>query len=164
MDYRNHLRITIGLAVGALTMAQAADGAAQTPPSPLIGGWTINKDLSSQPADGNDEANARRDRDRAGDRRGGGGGGGFRGGFGGGRRGGGGGRGAEAVDPDAIARMRDALRDLTNPPVHLVIVQTDSMIILTGPDGRTMRLSPDGKKIKDESTKTERKTKWDGGK
>jgi hypothetical protein len=29
---------------------------------------------------------------------------------------------------------------------------------------RTTRLAPDGKKIKDENTKIERKTKWDGGK
>ena len=36
--------------------------------------------------------------------------------------------------------------------------------MLTGADGRTTRLSPDGKKIKDENTKIERKTKWDGGK
>ena len=38
------------------------------------------------------------------------------------------------------------------------------MIVLTGPDGRTTRLSPDGKKIKDDNTGIERKTKWDGGK
>ena len=37
-------------------------------------------------------------------------------------------------------------------------------IILTEADGRTTRLSTDGKKIKDDNTKIERKTKWDGGK
>jgi hypothetical protein len=31
-------------------------------------------------------------------------------------------------------------------------------------DGRTTRLSTDGKKVKDDSTGIERKTKWDGGK
>lgn len=51
-----------------------------------------------------------------------------------------------------------------NPPAHLIIVQTESMIVVTGPDGRTIRLSPDGKKIKDEATKLDRKTKWDGEK
>ena len=51
-----------------------------------------------------------------------------------------------------------------NPPAHLTIVQPENMIIITGPDGRTTRLSPDDKKIKDESTKIERRTKWDGGK
>src|SRR6185436_16082405 len=47
---------------------------------------------------------------------------------------------------------------------HLVITQTESMIVLTSQDGRTTRLSPDGKKIKDDNTKIERKTKWDGAK
>ena len=36
--------------------------------------------------------------------------------------------------------------------------------ILTAGDGRTTRLSADGKKIKDESTSVERRTKWDAGK
>jgi len=49
-----------------------------------------------------------------------------------------------------------------NPPDHLVVVSTDTMLVLTAPDGRTVRLSPDNKKVKDESTKIERKTKWDG--
>lgn len=51
-----------------------------------------------------------------------------------------------------------------NPPAHLVIVDTGSMIVVTAPDGRTLRLSPDEKKIKDDNTKVERKTKWDGAK
>src|SRR5262245_4622532 len=38
------------------------------------------------------------------------------------------------------------------------------MIVLTSSDGRTTRLSPDGKKVKDENTSIERRTKWDGGK
>ena len=63
-----------------------------------------------------------------------------------------------------IARLRDAMRDILNPPDHLTIVQTETMVIITGPDGRTTRLSPDGKKIKDDSTKLDRRTKWDGGK
>jgi len=37
-------------------------------------------------------------------------------------------------------------------------------VILTAPDGRTTRLAADGSKIKDDNTKVERKTKWDGGK
>jgi hypothetical protein len=44
------------------------------------------------------------------------------------------------------------------------MVQTDSTIIITAKDGRTTRLSTDGKKVKDESTGIERKTKWDGNK
>jgi hypothetical protein len=68
------------------------------------------------------------------------------------------------MNPDDVARMRDAMRDITNPSDHLVITQTDSMVVLTGADGHTTRLSPDGKKVKDENTKIERKTKWDGAK
>ena len=126
----------------------------------VVGAWTLNKDLSDTPSDqssqgGEDRGNS-----------GGGGGGRRRGGGGGFGRGGGGGfgggQGAVRADPEQAARMRDAMRDIMNPPVHLIIVQTETMIILTGPDGRTTRLSPDGKKVKDESTKTERKTKWDG--
>ena len=70
----------------------------------------------------------------------------------------------QALDPEAMARARDAMRDILNPPDHLVITETESMVVLTGADGRTTRLSPDGKKIKDENTGVERKTKWDGGK
>jgi hypothetical protein len=79
-----------------------------------------------------------------------------------GRRGAGG--GAPPMNPDASARMRDAMRDVMNPSDRLTIVQTESMILITGADGRTTRLSADGKKIKDENTGVERKTKWDGGK
>jgi len=60
--------------------------------------------------------------------------------------------------------MRDALRDVMDPSDRLTIVQTESMVLITSADGRTTRLSPDGKKIKDENTGVERKTKWDAGK
>ena len=76
---------------------------------------------------------------------------------------GGGTRGA-VMSPEEMQRMRDAMRDLTNPSDHLTITETGSMIVVTGADGRTTRLSPDGKKIKDENTGIERKTKWDSGK
>lgn len=136
-----------------------------------IGGvWTLNNDLSDQPADrgqrgddgqrGSNGGNGRGDGSGGGGgrRRGGGGGGG---GFG---RGGGGGmgRGAVQANPDDMARMRDAMRDITNPSGHLTITQTESMVVLTEADGRTTRLSPDGKKVRDDNTKIERKTKWDG--
>lgn len=164
MDHRIALGVALTVVTGLwVTGGQRAAAQGATTPS-LVGAWTINKDLSDQPQDGSSD-------DRGGDqrpaRRGGGGFGG--GGFGGGRRGGGGGgRGGDGArggfDPEQMARVRNALRDITNTPEHLTIVQTDSMIILTGPDGRTTRLSADGKKIKDESAKLERKTKWDAGK
>jgi hypothetical protein len=162
--------VTVLAAAVALTPARTF----AQPPSPashpaLAGGWTRNADLSDAPAgrgqQGGDDAGGGQGRNRGGGgggRRGGGGG--FGGGYG---RGGGMGRGggqATPMNPDEMARMRDAMRDITNPSDHLVITQTDSIIVLTGADGRTTRLSPDGKKIKDENTKIERKTKWDGGK
>jgi len=141
--------------------------AAQTPAAPtttasLAGAWTLNRDLSDAAPDrgnrGGDEGRARGE----GGRRGGSGGG--RGGFGGRGMGRGQMGGGAPVNPEDSARMRDAMRDVMNPSDHLTIRQTDSMIVMTGADGRTTRLSPDGKKIKDENTGVERRTKWEGDK
>jgi hypothetical protein len=161
--------------LAAVSRAQAPDkpaadksAAGKTPAdrTPLGGLWTLNKDLSDQAAGGDSSSQGDTDRpsgDNGGGRRRGGGMG--RGGYGGGMgRGGYGGGSSPASNPEEMARMRDAIRDIMSPPTHLTIVQTDSMVILTGPDGRTTRLSFDGKKVKDENTKVERKTKWDGGK
>jgi hypothetical protein len=49
-------------------------------------------------------------------------------------------------------------------PERLTITQTDSLVIIVDGSGRTTRLSPDGKKIKDDASGIERKTKWDGEK
>ncbi len=128
----------------------------------MVGVWTLNTDLSDA-APARDDRGGDDGRDRGdGGRRGGSGGG--RGGFGG--RGMGRGRmgNSAPTNPEDSARMRDAMRDVMNPSDRLTIVQTESMVLITGADGRTTRLAPDGKKIKDESTGVERKTKWDGGK
>jgi hypothetical protein len=130
----------------------------------IAGAWTLNADLSDKSADRGDRGErgdgAARGRGNGGyGRRGG------RGGFGGGYgRGGGTARDGERGNPEDVARMRDAMRDLMNPSDHLTITQTDSMVVMTAADGRTTRLSPDGKKIKDENTGIERRTKWEGGK
>jgi hypothetical protein len=122
----------------------------------IVGGWTLDKKLSdvagNLPRGG--EGRYR-----------GGGSGGFPGGGGHGRGGGfhgggGGAAGGHGADPEAATRRRDLLE----APDQMTIVQTDSMIVITARDGRTTRLSPDGKKIKDESTNIERKTRWEGGK
>src|SRR5205814_6562400 len=122
--------------LGQPTHAQAPDKASKQSSAAILGGWTLNKDLSDQPGNFDNRG------DSAGgdgqDRRGGGAG--RRGGFGGGRRGGFGGDGGGAVDQQRLARMRDALRDIMNPPDHLVIADTGSIIVLTAPDGRTLRL------------------------
>jgi len=163
-------RVATGAALVAAMMISVwpiREGRAQTTnaANPIVGAWTLNKELSDSPQDG--ASGDRAGGDRGGYRSGGGGrrrggGGGFGGGFGGGGRGGG--QGTPAADPEETARRRNAMRDLLTPPDRLTIVQTDSMVIITGPDGRTTRLSPDGKKIKDESTKIDRRTKWDGTK
>ena len=140
---------------------------AQSPSTPstpaIVGAWTLNKSLSD--AQGTTpERGDRTGRGGSGGRRGGGGGfggGGGRGGggFGGGGfgRGGGGGRG----NPDDMRRMRDAMRDVLEAPDRMTITETDSMVIITTGDGRTTRLATDGKKVKDDSTGIERKTRWD---
>jgi hypothetical protein len=157
----------LAAAVACLSVPLLAQEKASAPRASIAGAWTRNSELSDKPAgrgeQGNDSGRGDSGRRGGGGGRRGGGGGGFGGGFG---RGGGMGRGGDAgrVSPEEMMRMRDALRDVTTPSEHLTITQTDSMIVMTGADGRTTRLSPDGKKIKDDNTKVERKTRWDGGK
>ena len=127
--------------------------------TPIEGAWTLNKDLSDEPAARETGRGEGQDRGRRG-----GGGYGRGGGFGGGMRGGGGGGGRSRGNPEDVARMRDALHDVMTAADHLTITQTESMLVITTQDGRTTRLSPDGKKVKDDNTKIERKTKWDAGK
>lgn len=152
----------------ALVFTMAASAAmprAQSTSSPpsLVGAWTLNKDLSDKPQDRSDGEESGDNGQNA--RRGGGFGGGRRrggGGFGGGGLGNGGATGDRA--PEDVQRMRNALRDEMQAPEHLTITRSDTTVIMVTGDGRTTRLSTDGKKIKDESTKVERKTTWDGGK
>jgi hypothetical protein len=156
--------VTCAVLLAASMALQAPAPAASS--SSFVGVWTMNKDLSDARGDQNAGGD---DAGRQGDTGGGGGYGrrGGRGGFGGGYGGRGmgrGGAGAPTRSPEEMARIRDAMRDVMNPSDRLTIVQTDSMILITGADGRTTRLSPDGKKIKDENTGVERKTKWDAGK
>ncbi|MBW8867202.1 MAG: hypothetical protein JF610_07675 [Acidobacteria bacterium] len=151
--------VTLALLLAMLAPAPPATTADR--PS-IAGGWTMNKEASDVlPPRGDNDSGAQGD---GGGRRGNGGRGygGGHGGFGGGM--GRGGMSGERQNPDEIARMRAAVRDLVDPSDHLTITQTDSMIVITGADGRTTRLSPDGKKIKDENTGVERKTRWDSAK
>ena len=135
--------------------------AAAPAPSPLAGTWTLNREMSDSRDDLPGPGAGRRGDGEG--RRGGFGRG--RGGFGGGGFGGGGGgdrgRGGDRAE---MQRQRDAVRDLLSPADRLTIVQTDTMVIITTGDGRTTRLSPDNKSIKDDNTGIERKTKWDNGK
>ena len=159
--------MSVGMFVALVTLIGAwlaVESRAQTADKPSIaGGWTLNADQSDRQSDRDGDRSAGRRDDGGGGygRRGGGRGGFGGGGFGGGR--GGYGRGTPE-NAEEMARRRDAMRDIINPPNHLVVTQTDSMVVMTGPDGRTTRLSPDGKKVKDENTGIERRTRWDAGK
>jgi hypothetical protein len=161
------------LAIGAATLALTAYwfppvGSAQPDNPTIVGQWVLDTALSDRPP----QPAARQGGGfgRGGGRRGGGGfgGGGFGGGFGGGGFGGrggfdgprGGDRGGAGSD-DARSEF-EALRSVIDAPARLTIVSADSMVIITTGDGLTTRLAPDGSKVKDESTHTERKTHWDG--
>jgi hypothetical protein len=156
------------LFLSVLGIVGAAHGSAQTvntqaaAHAAITGAWTLNTDLSDKPPSPSEGG----DRSSGGRRPGGMGGRGMGGGgMGGGmRRGGmgGGGNGGAQVDPEQAARMREAIHDIMTAPSHLTITQTDTMVLVTSEDGRTTRLAPDGSKVKDENTKIERKTKWDG--
>jgi hypothetical protein len=156
-------RSVSALAIVSAALLVAASGRggdvhSQGQASAIVGEWTLNKGSSDT---GADRPQGRGDTRGGGYRRGGGGGrGGGRGGFGGGFPGGGGRSGANPQD----AARRDTLREIVDAPERLTITQTESMVIITAGDGRTTRLSLDGKKIKDDSTGLERKTKWEGGK
>jgi hypothetical protein len=127
----------------------------------IVGAWTLNTDLSDkrqEPQDGQNGGGRRQGQGGSG-RRGGFGGGGFgRGGFGGGSG------STSSMSPEERQRLRDELRGIMNPPDRLTITETNSMIIITAGDGHVERLTANGKKITDESTKIERKTKWDNDK
>jgi Spy/CpxP family protein refolding chaperone len=159
-----HFVVTVVTVAAASLVVTHAD----TPKSndAIVGAWTLNKDASQlalargDNGEGRDGDDAGRNGGVGGRRRGGGGFGG--GGFG--RGGGGGGFNQTPEQRDAAQRMRDAMRQELQAPDHMTIVSSDTTIIITTPDGHTIRLAPDGKKIKDESTGIERKTKWDSGK
>ena len=137
---------------------------AQADASSIVGAWTIDRgmsDLGVGPA-GRGNSGGANGRGGGGYGRGGGRGGGFPGGGGGSGRGGQG--GGQPQDREEMERRLAALRDIIEAPEHITIVQSNSLIIVTTGDGRTTRLSPDGDKVKDESTNIERRTKWEGGK
>lgn len=150
------LAAIMSIAVFAQAAARAAGADGKTDPASLVGVWTLNKDLSDATPErpqGTDE----RGRGLFGGRRGGGGlgRGGSSGGFPGRSAGG---------SPEEQRRRTEAMRAIMEAPERLTITRTESLVIITDGDGRTIRLSPDGKKIKDESTGIERKTKCDGNK
>jgi hypothetical protein len=153
--------IAAALAVVLLVFPRVSGAQAAAAGGSIVGAWTLDKEASdSRPEPG--ERGERSGRDG----RGGGGFGGGRGGFGGsgGGRGGGSsrGRGDGNGNGNEMRRRMQAMRDIMDAPERLTITSTESLVIITAGDGRTTRLSADGKKIKDESTGIERKTRWNG--
>lgn len=146
--------VAAGVSLPAAVRAQTVQSSTPAPPS-LDGAWTLNKDLSDIPGS----------RSQSGDDNGGGGGDrGGRGGYGGGGMGRGGGMRGGSVNPEDAERTRQAMRDELTPPDHIIVTHSPDMVVITTADGRVTRLAPDGKKVKDDNTKVERKTKWDGDK
>ena len=157
------LALTVGVAV-LIASWLAVESRAQAPDrASLAGVWTKTQELSDPLPTRGERGEAR---GRGPEGHGGRGGrGGFGGGFGGGGFGRGGTGGRPAMpNPEETERLREALRTIMQPGDRLTITQTDSMVVVTDQDGRTTRLSPDGKKIKDENTHIERKTRWEAGK
>jgi hypothetical protein len=60
-----------------------------------------------------------------------------------------------------MKRMREAMQEILEAPDRMTITETESMVIVTTGEGRTTRLSTEGRKVKDDSTGIERKTHWD---
>jgi len=154
---RTLLAVILSIALPASGAVIGARASGETDVASIIGAWTLNKDLS-QLSPERPQGDDQRARGGFGGRRGGGGGG--RGGAGGGFSGG---RGS-GRSPDEQRRRTESVRAIMEAPDRLTITRTDSLVIITAGDGRTTRLSLDGKKIKDESTGIERKTRWDGNK
>ena len=143
--HTSHLFVTSVIAAGLIVGVGAQTQKAH---DPIIGAWTLNKNASELgvAGEGRDGGEDGRRGDGSGRRRGGGG-------FG----------NQTPQNQETQQRMRDALRQEMQAPDHMTIVASDTTIIITTPDGHTTRLSTDGKKIKDDSTGIERKSKWDAG-
>jgi hypothetical protein len=161
---RNLLLLTLTACAGLLLSRGISASQTAAPPS-IFGAWTLNAELSDKPPDpeqgGGRDGREGRGRFGGPGGRGRGGGGGVGGGFGGGRGGlGGGPRGGG--DPEEMQRRMQAMRDIMSVPDRLTITRTESMVIITTGDGRTVRLAPDNSKVKDESTGIERRSRWEG--
>jgi hypothetical protein len=123
--------LAVGVALGSLTGADAravqkTESASQLE---IIGAWTLNHELTTKP----DETSAAREAA-------GGGRGGFGGGFGG--RGGGMGQPSE----ENRQRMQAVLRRLREAPERLTITSDGQTIAFADGDGRTWKVTTDGKK------------------
>ena len=159
----------------------AASGAPQDTELVLAGNWALNDELSDDPrarAEERDDDGERRPGGRGGFGRGpggfggpGGGPGGFggrgpggfggRGGFGGGP----GGRDGERPDPERMAAVQEAMRELMAGARRMSIAGDRTEVVLTYGDGRVVRLIPDGREhagIAGSAAQVKRTTQWNG--
>lgn len=126
--------------------------------SVLFGGWTLNRELTTERATFDLGGRG----DGAGGR-GGGGRGGGRGGFPGGGFPGGGG-GSARPDPAALEKMRVLMEELMTPTPRWVITPSDGgAIAFTDRDGRSMKFVPDDKEERHQLSAgtIATKTKWE---
>ena len=162
------IALTMAMALGtAMVHAQDPAGQLSLKPSPIVGAWKLNKDLTDKPA-----AQGGRGGDRGGSRGGGGipgiGGGGGRGGGmgrgGGGGMGGGDYGGGPGGDKEESAHVKGIIDDIVKPAAGWTIVQDATQLIFTNSDGRTMKFTADGKEemhvTGDGEIKS--KTRWNG--
>ena len=177
-NVRSFMTLTFAGLVLAASLGWAApataSGAPQDAELVLAGSWVLNDELSDDPrgrVGERDDDRARRPGGRGGF---GGGTGGFGGpgGFGGrgpggfgGRGGFGGGRDGERPDPERMAGMREAMRDLLSAARRMTIAGDRSEVVLTYDNGRVVRLIPDGREhagIAGTSAQVKRTTQWNG--
>lgn len=126
----------------------------------VTGAWTLNKDLSDDPAKLLESM-------QSGDHGGAGGGHTPRGGggHGPGMHSGGGAGGDRGMTPEQMRAMRARLNYVLEAPTNLTIVQADGSVTLTANDGRSRRLTTNNKKEKRpvDNRMIDVRTKWDDG-
>ena len=146
----NGVRGILIMAIAALVLAfglgwagsagAAASGAEQESELVLAGAWVLNEELS-------DEAP-----ERDGERRGRG-----RRGFGG--------RGGAGPDPEQIARVQEAVRELVRAVRRITIAGDAGEVVLTYGNGTEVRLLPDGREhesVAGSGTQVTRTAQWNG--
>lgn len=167
------LRVAAASVIACSVAAHVSAGQA-TDHAAFNGGWTINKELSTTPGapgQGDGQRGERGRRGGGGFPPGGGGGfppgggGGFGGRGGGGFGGGpdGGGFGGRGVDPEAMRKRMEVMREVTESPAHLIVTVGDGSVTFVQADGRSQRFATNDKKEKHQlqSATIETKTKWD---
>lgn len=183
-----HTFVVSLIVLSPLAAARHASGqeAAGPPKSALLGGWSLNRELSASAPAPEDAGRGRGYGEPGGGRPGGPGGrqggpgggfggpsgglGGPSGGFGGpgggfGGPGGGPGGPGGGFDPKKIEAAMAIMRELMTPSAHVVVTGDSEIVTLTDADGRSARYATNGKKEKHQfsNASVETKTTWESG-